>query len=71
MKHRSPLQKGDHPKLDIIKFLNEDDKEIYQFLIGCGQWNISIRRFDTQSAMNINMVDPIDLIPASTTSKTW
>ena len=51
MKHRSPLQKGDHPKLDTTPFLNEDEKEIYQFLIRCGQWNIPIGRFDTQSAL--------------------
>ena len=28
IKHGSPLQKGDHPKLDTTPFLNEDDKEI-------------------------------------------
>ena len=47
-KQRSPLQKGDHPKLDTILFLDEEGKEIYQLLIGAGQWNISIERFDTQ-----------------------
>ena len=51
MKHRSPLQKGDHHELDTIPFLDKDGKEIYQSLIRCGQWNISIRRFDTQSAV--------------------
>ena len=45
------LQKGDHPELDTTPFLDEDDKEIYQSLIGCGQWNTSIGRFDTQSAL--------------------
>ena len=50
MKHRSSLQKGDHPKLDTTPF-DEEGKEIYQSLIGCGQWNISIGRFDIQSAM--------------------
>ena len=49
-KYRSPLQKGDHPKLVTTPFLDEKGKEIYQSLIGCGQWNISIGRFDTQSA---------------------
>ena len=49
MKHRSPLQKGDHPELDTTLFLDEEGKEIYRFLIGCGQWNIS--RFDTQSVI--------------------
>ena len=51
MKHRTPLEKGDHPKLDTTPFLNEDDEEIYQSLIGCEQWNVSIGRFDTQSAL--------------------
>ena len=50
IKHRSPLRKGDHPELDTTPFLNEEGKIIYQSLIGCGQWNITIRRFDTHTA---------------------
>ena len=50
MKHRSQLQKGDHPELDTILFLDEEGKEIYQSLIGCGQWNIPIESFNTHSA---------------------
>ena len=50
MKHRSLLQKGDHPELDTTLFLDEEEKMIYQSFIGCGQWNISIRRFDTHTA---------------------
>ena len=49
-KYRSPLQKGDHLELDTTPFLDEDKREIYQSLIGASQWNISIGRFDTQSA---------------------
>ena len=37
MKHRSSLQKGDHHELDTTPFLEEEGKEIYQSLIGCGQ----------------------------------
>ena len=37
IKHRSPLQKGDHPELDTTPFLNEEGKEIYQSLIDCSQ----------------------------------
>ena len=37
--------------MDTTPFLDEDEKEIYQSLIGCGQWNISTGRFDTQSAL--------------------
>ena len=51
MKHRSQLQKGDHPEMDTTPFLDEEGKEIHQSLIGCGQWNISIRRFNIQLAM--------------------
>ena len=29
MKHRYPLQKGDHPKLDTTPFLDKDRKETY------------------------------------------
>ena len=51
MKHRSPLQKGDHPELDTTPFLDEEGKDTYQSLIRCRQWNIFIGRFDMQSAM--------------------
>ena len=29
MKHRFPLQKGDHPELDTTPFLDKDGIEIY------------------------------------------
>ena len=51
MKDRSPLQKGYHPEIDTTSFLDEEGKMVYQSLIGCGQWNISIRRFDTHTAI--------------------
>ena len=47
--HRSPLQKGDHPELDTYLFLNDEEKEICQSLVGSNQWSISIGRFDIQS----------------------
>ena len=50
IKHRPPLQKGDYPELDTIPFLDEEGTEIYQSLIECDQWNISIGRIDTHSA---------------------
>ena len=50
-KHRSPLQKGDHPELNITPFLDEKDITIFQSLVGSCQWNISIGRFDTQSSI--------------------
>ena len=33
-RHRSPLQKGDHPELDTTPFLNDKEKEIYMSLVG-------------------------------------
>ena len=36
-KHRSPLQKGDHPELDTTPFLDEKEKEIYMSLVGSAQ----------------------------------
>ena len=33
-KHRSSLQKGDHPELDTTPYFDENDKEIYQSLVG-------------------------------------
>ena len=50
MKYRSPLQKRDHPELDMTPFLDEERKMTYQSLIGCEQWKISIGRFDTHIA---------------------
>ena len=38
----SPLTKGDHPELDTSIFLEENDIEIYQSLIGSMQWAVSI-----------------------------
>ena len=49
--HRSPLQKGDNPELDTSIFLNNEEKEMYMSLVGSTQWSISIRQFDTQSAI--------------------
>ena len=38
----SPLEKGDHPELDTSAFLEEDDIEIYQSLIGSIQWAVTL-----------------------------
>ena len=47
----SPLEKGDHPKLDTSAFLEEDDIEIYQSLIGSIQWAVTLGRFDINTAV--------------------
>ena len=38
----TPLVKGDHPELDTSELLGTDDIKIYQSLIGCLQWAISL-----------------------------
>ena len=48
---RSPLADGDHPKLDTSEFLDEDDIQKYQSLVGAMQWAVSIGIFDIQIAV--------------------
>ena len=50
-KYRFPLQKGDHPKVDTVPFLDKEGKEIHHLLIGSSQWNVAIERFDSQLAI--------------------
>ncbi|HET7639405.1 MAG TPA: Ty1/Copia family ribonuclease HI, partial [Ktedonobacteraceae bacterium] len=47
----SPLEKGDHPELDLSDFCDEDDIAKYQSLIGALQWTISLCRFDIAAAV--------------------
>ena len=47
----SPLEKGDHPKLDVSAFLEEDDIEIYQSFIGSIQWAVTLGRLDINTAV--------------------
>ena len=48
--YTSPLEKGDHPEVDISDELDEEGIKKYQTMIGCLQWAISIGRFDIQTA---------------------
>ena len=41
-KYRSPLEDGDHPELDTSEFLDKDDIQKYQSLVGAMQWTVSI-----------------------------
>ena len=50
-KYTSPLQKGDHPELDMSKPCDPDDTMKYQSLIGALQWTISLCRFDIANAV--------------------
>ena len=50
-KPRSPLEDGDHPELDTTEFLDEDDTQKYQSLIGSLQWLITLGRWDIQTSV--------------------
>ena len=41
-----PLEKGDHPELDMSPELNEEGHAIYMSLVRQSQWPISLGRFD-------------------------
>ena len=47
----SPLEKGDHPEIDDTHLLDEDGIAKCQSLIGSLQWEISLGRFDVQTAV--------------------
>ena len=42
----SPVDKGDHPELDVSDFLDADGIQQYQSLIGALQWAITLGRFE-------------------------
>ncbi len=49
--YRSPLEKGDHPELDMSEPLGPDETAKFQSLIGALQWTISLCRFDIANAV--------------------
>jgi len=49
--YTSPLEKGDHPELDISELLPPEDITKYQSLIGALQWAITLGRIDVQTAV--------------------
>ncbi|KAG7337681.1 reverse transcriptase RNA-dependent DNA polymerase [Nitzschia inconspicua] len=42
----APLERGDHPEMDILPFLDEEKTKMYQSLIGALQWIITIGWFN-------------------------
>jgi hypothetical protein len=48
---KSPLEEGDHPELDTSEFLDDEDTQKYQSLIGSLQWVITLGRWDVQTAV--------------------
>ena len=49
--YSSPLEPNDHPELDESKFLDHDDTQTYQSMIGQMQWSISIGHIDITTAV--------------------
>ena len=48
----SPLIVGDHPELDESDLMAGSEISIYQMLIGCAQWAVTLGRYDIQYATN-------------------
>ena len=46
------METGDHPEMDETDLLIGSDIPIYQMLLGCAQWAVTLGRFDIQYATN-------------------
>ena len=46
-----PLEKGDHPELDVSAFLIDEETQIYQSLVCSIQWGVTLGRFDVNTAV--------------------
>ena len=49
--YETPMATGDHPETDDSGLLNSDEHSKYRMLIGCGQWAITLGRFDVMFAV--------------------
>jgi len=49
--YSSPLERGDHPELDISEELGPEGVKHYQSLVGAAQWLISLGRLDIATAI--------------------
>ena len=49
--YSAPLEKGDHPEIDVTDELDEQGIAMYQSLIGALQWAVTLGRFDIQCAV--------------------
>ena len=50
-RYNCPIEKNDHPELDNISLLLEEDIKIYQSMIGALQWTITLGWFDISVAV--------------------
>jgi hypothetical protein len=48
----SPMMTNYHPEIDETDFLDTDHIKMYQMMIGCAQWAVTIGRYDIQYATN-------------------
>jgi hypothetical protein len=48
----SPMEPGDHPEVDETDLLFGSEIAVYQMLIGCAQWAVTLGRMDVQFATN-------------------
>ena len=52
--YKTPVASNDHPEIDDSgTLINHDDHSRYQMLIGCGQWAVTLGRFDVMYATQI------------------
>ena len=49
--YETPMAQDDHPENDNSGILNHDEHAKYRMLIGCGQWAITLGRFDAMYAI--------------------
>ena len=49
--YSSPLEKNDHPELDMSEYLDDKNIKLYQSMIGALQWAVSLGRFDIHTAV--------------------
>ena len=58
-----------HPELDDSPLLDAKGVKIYQMLIGCAQWAVTLGRYDIQYATNTLQDMPV--VQESTTTRIY
>jgi hypothetical protein len=56
--YTSPLEKGDHPEIDVTEEFNDSGIKKYQTMIGCLEWEVSLGRFDIQTGHHDDVTIP-------------
>ena len=51
-KQSSPIVKGDHPEVDDLEFILEEDKAIYMSMISKVKWIVTLGRSDITITMS-------------------